>query len=384
MGKMWCKRVGWIALISIFYAAGAFAQAVSVEGDFFPDILGYQTFKCDFHMHTVFSDGDVWPTLRVREAWSEGLDAIAITDHIESQQKAEYVKGDRNTSYQLAAQTGEQYGITVIPGGEITRSMPPGHLNALFIKDCNPLQTRRWQDAVAEVKKQDGILIWNHPGWERQQPDGIARWYPQHDSLLQMGILVGIEVVNGNDYYPEAHQWCLDKNLAMFGNTDVHSSIYDHPDVDIIKHRPMTLVFARDNSAAALREAIIDRRTCVYWNDFLIGEERFLRAIFDSAIVIKNRKADLIGRNSFRTQVINNSGFTFNLQLESLDPLVEYNRTIRLKPGSKNILSLRSRNSRQTIVEKVKIHYKITNMLVGPGKSLVIPVAFDLNIKAKE
>jgi hypothetical protein len=31
-----------------------------------PDILGYKTLKCDFHIHTVFSDGDVWPTVRVR------------------------------------------------------------------------------------------------------------------------------------------------------------------------------------------------------------------------------------------------------------------------------------------------------------------------------
>ena len=28
-------------------------------------------------MHTVFSDGTVWPTVRVTEAWEEGLDAMA-------------------------------------------------------------------------------------------------------------------------------------------------------------------------------------------------------------------------------------------------------------------------------------------------------------------
>jgi len=41
-----------------------------------PDISGYHTLKCDFHMHTVFSDGLVWPTVRVQEAYLEGLDAI--------------------------------------------------------------------------------------------------------------------------------------------------------------------------------------------------------------------------------------------------------------------------------------------------------------------
>ena len=48
-----------------------------------PGFDGYQTLKCDFHIHTVFSDGSVWPSVRVQEAWQEGLDAIAITDHLE-------------------------------------------------------------------------------------------------------------------------------------------------------------------------------------------------------------------------------------------------------------------------------------------------------------
>lgn len=48
-----------------------------------PSLEGYEVLKCDFHMHTVFSDGSVWPTVRVGEAWQEGLDAMAITDHLE-------------------------------------------------------------------------------------------------------------------------------------------------------------------------------------------------------------------------------------------------------------------------------------------------------------
>ena len=35
----------------------------------FPDLPGCGTLKCDFHMHTVFSDGEVWPPVRVAEAW---------------------------------------------------------------------------------------------------------------------------------------------------------------------------------------------------------------------------------------------------------------------------------------------------------------------------
>ena len=32
-----------------------------------PNVGAYQVLKCDFHMHTVFSDGQVWPTIRNQE-----------------------------------------------------------------------------------------------------------------------------------------------------------------------------------------------------------------------------------------------------------------------------------------------------------------------------
>jgi hypothetical protein len=43
-----------------------------------PNLDGFITLKCDFHTHTAFSDGQVWPSMRVNEAWNDGLDAIAI------------------------------------------------------------------------------------------------------------------------------------------------------------------------------------------------------------------------------------------------------------------------------------------------------------------
>jgi len=62
----------------------------------FPDILGYKTLKCDLHMHTVFSDGLVWPAVRVDEAWREGLDVISITDHMEYQPHKQDIPTNHN------------------------------------------------------------------------------------------------------------------------------------------------------------------------------------------------------------------------------------------------------------------------------------------------
>ena len=86
-----------------------------------PDISGYRTLKCDFHTHTVFSDGQVWPTVRVEEAWREGLDAIAITDHIEYKPHKQDVKPDNDRPCDIAIKAGEEKGIILIRGAEITQ-----------------------------------------------------------------------------------------------------------------------------------------------------------------------------------------------------------------------------------------------------------------------
>ena len=99
-----------------------------------PDIAGYETLTGDFHIHTVFSDGKVWPDVRVNEAWRDGLDVIAVTDHLEYRPHGKKIEGDLNEPYRIAAKRGEQLGILVIPGCEITRQKPVGHINALFIE----------------------------------------------------------------------------------------------------------------------------------------------------------------------------------------------------------------------------------------------------------
>ena len=45
-----------------------------------PQVNGYNVYKVDLHTHTMFSDGQAMPDFRVKEAWCDGLDAIAITD----------------------------------------------------------------------------------------------------------------------------------------------------------------------------------------------------------------------------------------------------------------------------------------------------------------
>ena len=69
----------------------------------FPDTKLYMTVVLDPHTHSVFSDGHVWPRIRVGEALRDGLDAIAITEHLEWQPHLEDIPHpDRNRSYEEA------------------------------------------------------------------------------------------------------------------------------------------------------------------------------------------------------------------------------------------------------------------------------------------
>ena len=96
--------------------------------------------KCDFHIHTVFSDGLVWPTVRVDEAYREGLDAIALTEHLEYRPHRQDIIASHNRSYEIAEKTARNNQVILIRGSEITRPMAPGHFNAIFLNDCDALE----------------------------------------------------------------------------------------------------------------------------------------------------------------------------------------------------------------------------------------------------
>lgn len=140
-----------------------------------PDIPGYVTLKCDFHMHTVFSDGSVWPDIRPCEVLHEGLDALSITDHIGPQPHDSDRPIGHNKPYELALSMAKSLNLILIRGAEISWDMPPGHLNALFLEDANPLDTADHKDAIKAAVDQGAFVIWNHPG---------SVWYPEHEDTI--------------------------------------------------------------------------------------------------------------------------------------------------------------------------------------------------------
>lgn len=333
-----------------------------------PDLDHYKTLKCDFHMHTVFSDGLVWPTVRVDEAYAEGLDAIALTEHLEYRPHKEDIKASHNRSYDIARNAARNKDIILIKGSEITRSMAPGHNNALFLQDCDKLDTPEYMDAFKAAKAQNAFVFWNHPGWDAQQPEE-TRWWDEHTELYEGGYMQGIEVANGGSYFPEAHQWCLDKKLTMMGTSDIHQPI--QTDIDFAKgeHRTMTLVFAKERSEEGIREALDSRRTAVLYKDKLIGEEQWLKELFKNAIEIQ--KIDKSDKN-IRITLRNNSSLPFILHKTSHDPNLTYFRDYEIKPHCIHTINIKLASP----IQNGLINFEVTNLLVKPAKGLDYELSF--------
>ena len=326
-----------------------------------PNLDGYQTLKCDLHMHTIFSDGVVWPTIRVREAWEEGLDAIAITDHIENYPSKKDVGGDDNSSYEIARDAAGYYNILLIKGGEITREMPPGHLNALFIKDANKLDVPDARDAIMEAHNQGGFLIWNHPGWKAQQPDTCRR-FEIHDELIDKKIINGIEVFNEKEWYPIALKWCIEDRLAVLGHSDIHDVNAHYYPLDKY-HRPMNLIFAKERSIKSIKEALFANRSVAWFSKYVVGPESLLSKLYQKSVSIKelpssNREGNI------KIEITNNSDFQFDFDSETTDfP------KFSVKPNSVAMLRLPG-----SLTNNRQIKYKISNWFVDMHKNLDVVI----------
>lgn len=308
-----------------------------------PNANGYKVLKCDFHMHTVFSDGQVWPTIRNQEVWDEGLDAYAITDHIEYNRYKEDVRIDHNRGYELLKDVADKQNLILVKGSEITRLTPPGHFNAIFIDDASGFIAERTtneldRDAVMKAVEQDAFIFWNHPGW-KPNIEGSYEWLDFIEDLYTHEALHGIEVVNGFGIHLKALDWCIDKGLAVMGSSDIHNLVEHEYDLDNRHvHRTMTLVLAKERNPQSLREALDAGRTVAWASKYLLGKEEHVRSLFEAAVAFAPSHYTEVKSNGKAThyhQITNKSDLYFELELTEGSGT----RRIVLHPRSSQLIS---------------------------------------------
>lgn len=335
----------------------------------FPSTAKYKSVSCDFHIHTVFSDGSVWPDIRVYEALKDSVDAISLTEHLEYQpHEADIPHPDFNRSFEIATKIALPYKkLIVVKGAEITRDMPPGHINAIFIQDPNKLHIQDSVEVFREVKRQGGFTFWNHPNWVAQREDGIARLDDMHRFLIKEKLLHGIEVVNDLTYSDEALQIALDNNLTIMGTSDVHGLVDWQYGIHEGGHRPVTIVLANEKSEISIKEALFAGRTIAYFEDMLIGKEENVLPLLEASLTVVKAeyqpKANIVSvdiKNQTGVPFIlaNMSNFTFHAHSDIVTILPYETKTLEIK----------------TLVrlEQLTLPFQVMNAVIAPKKHPVL------------
>ncbi|MBP3383218.1 MAG: histidinol-phosphatase [Tidjanibacter sp.] len=314
-----------------------------------PNVEGYKVYKADLHTHTMYSDGHVLPEVRVREAFADGLDILAITDHFESRKYANdmlaFLKGhvpegekhprgvvsdkiDYNLPHNSSVKAAERAGLLLVRGIEISRDPATyGHFNALFTTDNNTINDKDPEVAIRNARAQGAIIMHNHPGWRRKSLDTHAF----EDRIYSEGLIDGIEVMNNNEFYPKAIDRAINLGFFVSANTDIHGTIAEVYGDEI---RNFTMILANELTDEAIREALLDHRTIAYSYGTVAGEEKWLRPLFEACVDVEVVRTNDNGSQLVR--LVNKSSIPFVLKTKGgretlLLPSASQNYTIQPK-----------------------------------------------------
>ncbi|MDR2439579.1 MAG: PHP domain-containing protein [Planctomycetaceae bacterium] len=322
-----------------------------------PNVGNFRVLKGDFHMHTLFSDGYVMPKDRVHEAVENGLDVIAITDHIEYRPffggKSTQLKernDDHNIAYDIAKPEAEKNNLILVRGTEITKNqIPPGHFNAVFLKDVNPVAdvVDDWKKMLEVAANQGAFVFWNHPNFPGLKKEDPMTFTTEHDDVRRKGFLHGIEVFNGTAYYPIVSDWCNEMDLGLITTSDIHVSEWNmYGSQNLL--RPITLILAEDRTEGSIREAFFARRTIGWAAGMILGRPTWVEQLFNACVGITKNNGSL--------QLKNRSDIPCQIQIG--------NNIHELKPQSELVLTADSVSKKLTV----------TNWLIGTAKPLEISI----------
>lgn len=338
----------------------------------FPDTpAGDMVLSADLHTHSVFSDGQVWPSIRVEEADRDGLDALAFTEHLEHQpKKADIPHPDRNRSFQVAsadAAARDLNAVMLINGAEITRGMPPGHVNAVFLQDANKLLTGDAAAAIRAANDQGAFVFWNHPNWLPQAPDGVAKILPFHQQMIREGKLHGVEVANGtlDAYSEDALGIALEYNLAVLGTSDIHGLVDWTHNGGHGGHRPLTLVLSPERTPDAMKRALFAGKTVAWINDDLIGRSDNVDQVVRACLKLEPKgyqpKSSVLD-----VDLVNSCPLAFTLENTGVRTFHNVSDVVRVERYAKTRLQVRMNDERA----KLQLDLVVLNTQVRPREHL--------------
>jgi hypothetical protein len=177
-------------------------------------------------------------------------------------------------------------------------------------------------------------------------------------------LLHGIEIANGAYYSEEAFQLALKYDLTPLGVSDVHNLIdWDYKPHEG-GHRPVNLVFVKEKSPDAIRDALFDRRTVVWYRNLLIGTAKYLTPLLEASLTLET--AEYAGETELvHVKLVNHSDANFRL-----GNVTKYTFTDR-----SDLVEVPAHDSVDLVVKrpgkssKIELKFDVLNALVAPNKN---------------
>ncbi|PZF79317.1 CehA/McbA family metallohydrolase [Jiangella anatolica] len=205
-----------------------------------PADAGLTWLACDFHAHTLHSDGALGIAGLASLGVAAGLDVLAVTDH--------------NTVSHHAAlpSAGSRYGITLLPGQEVTTDR--GHANAF-----GPIPWVDFRQSpstwVSFVAAQGGLLSINHP------LGGDCSWQHPLDVRPPLAEIFHSSWLAREWTGPLAWWNAWDPATVPIGGSDFH-----RPGDAPVVGRPVTWVAAVSPSVPDVLDGLRAGRTALSWS----------------------------------------------------------------------------------------------------------------------
>ena len=324
----------------------------------------------DFQTHTVFSDGHVWPTFRVDEAWTNGLDALSITDHHNYFTRKKYVKtGNLNQSYNSSKNMAKKLNITLIKGIEWTGFSPHIHCNILFVKNANKYKNTTLLEALQEAKRQNSVVFWNHPCGHLGKDDKVVM-YPDVIKYVKQGLIHGVEAMTLRQNCLQILDFANKYNLTVYGNSDIHRS---HK-ISLGNHHPRTLIFTKSKLQSDIKKALIQGNTLAYGFNMIYGKQHLIKKLVTGAVQILNPQ--LKYEKTLNIKLKNISSIPFQIHYNSYHNYLHLEKHFTIKENAISILPIKIYPK---FTEKnIQIFFRIINSYYNSKNQVQIKLSFSI------
>jgi hypothetical protein len=232
-----------------------------------PELYVRRPLRCDFHIHTTYSDGRSSPAEMLIRGRELGLDVAVITDHNDYRGSIEAMQERRRLDLNLITMPGEEvsgpnwhtlsinadaaiYGLAVEAFGLDSEDK----LVRWKATAAQEYSTLRW--AIEATQAHGGRAYLAHPYWAVER--GFHLPTAMYDQVLADGILDGLELLGDVQYQNNVRSLAryLDyrvsgHDIPILGNSDTHRSTHTYGTY-------WTLVFADTLTPQGILDAIAD------------------------------------------------------------------------------------------------------------------------------